>query len=155
MVQRLRSDSTERSRSTNLLRSRRVLVLLVALVTAGGLAAVAAGAVIFRQSLAEGSNLSYRFERVVTNAAGVDTGWHIHPGLVIVQIEAGSVQFTQGSCTAKTYGPGDTIIEVPWKPARFVATGEATWTTTFFVPTGQQLSIPLAAYTPQQPNPCP
>ena len=139
----------------NVRRSRRALVLLVALVAAGVVVAVAAAAVVFRQPLAEGSNLSYRFERVVTDSSGFDSGWHIHPGLVIVQIEAGSVQFTQGSCTPKTYGPGETIVEVPWKAARFVATGAATWTTTFFVPTGQQLSVPMSAYSPRQPNPCP
>jgi hypothetical protein len=72
-----------------------------------------------------------------------------------VNIEAGSVQFTQGSCTAKTFGPGDTVIEVPWKAARFVTTGAAAWTTTFFVPTGQLLTVPLTAYSPRAPNPCP
>ena len=137
-------------------RSKRFIVVLVAAIAAGAvLVAVATAAVISRQTLADGEGLRYRFERVSSDAAGVDTGWHIHPGLVIVQIEAGSVQFYQGSCTAKTYGPGDTLVEVPWKPARFVATGAATWTTSFFVPSGQQLSIPQAAYSPQQANPCP
>lgn len=139
----------------HVLRSKRLLVLVAAVVAAGSLIAIASAAVIMRQTLADGTDLRYRFERVATNETGFDSGWHIHPGLVIVQIEAGSVQFTQGSCTPKTYGPGDTIIEVPWKAARFVTTGAATWTTTFFVPSGQQLSVPMAAYTPQQPNPCP
>ena len=136
-------------------RSKRFFVLLTALVAAGSLVAIAGAAVIMRQTLADGTDLRYRFERVVTNETGFDSGWHIHPGLVIVQIEAGSVQFTQGSCTPRTYGAGDTIIEVPWKAARFVTTGRAVWTTTFFIPAGQQLSVPMAAYTPQQPNPCP
>lgn len=139
----------------HVLRSKKLLVLLAAVVTGGAIVAATGAAVIFRQGLADGTDLRYRFERVVTDASGFDSGWHIHPGLVIVQIEAGSVQFTQGSCTAKTYGPGDTIFEVPWKPARFVATGSSAWTTTFFVPERQALSIPLSAYSPQQPNPCP
>jgi hypothetical protein len=137
-------------------RSKRFLVLLVALIAAGAVVvAVAAAAVISRQTLAEGSNLSYRFERTTTDGGGFDSGWHIHPGIVIVQIETGSVQFYQGSCSPRTLGPGDTLVEVPWKPARFVAPGSATWTTSLIVPTGQQLSVPLATYSPQQPNPCP
>lgn len=136
-------------------RSKRFLVLLVALIVGGALVAVATAAVISRQVLAEGSNLSYRFERVTADGGGFDSGWHVHPGLVIVQIEAGSVQFYQGSCTARTLNVGDTLVEVPWKPARFVAPGTATWTTSLIVPTGQQLSVPMAAYNPQQPNPCP
>jgi hypothetical protein len=136
-------------------RSRKLLVLLGAVVSAGVLVAATGAAVIFRPTLADGTDLRYRFEKVVTDASGFDSGWHIHPGLVIVQIESGSVQFTQGSCTAKTYGPGETIFEVPWKAARFVTTGSATWTATFLVPARQQLTVPMGAYTPSQPNPCP
>lgn len=136
-------------------RTKKLIVLAAGLVAAGSLVAIAGGAVVFRDSLADGTDLRYRFERVATDASGFDSGWHIHPGLVIVQIEAGSVQFTQGSCTPRTYGPGDTIFEVPWKAARFVASGGSVWTTTFFVPARQQLSVPMAAYTPQRPNPCP
>jgi hypothetical protein len=137
------------------MRSKKFLVLLAVLVSAGAVVSVAAPAVIARQAFAEGTDLRYRFERVVTDASGFDSGWHIHPGLVIVQIESGSVQFTQGSCTARTFGPGETIVEVPWKAARFVATGSAAWTTSFFVPASQQLSVGLGAYSPAQPNPCP
>ena len=52
-------------------------------------------------------------------------------------------------------GTGETFIEVPWKPVRAVATGSITWTTSVLVPSRQQLLIPLASYSPQQPNPCP
>ncbi|HXG75600.1 MAG TPA: AraC family ligand binding domain-containing protein [Gaiellaceae bacterium] len=137
------------------LRRKTFVVPFVALLAGAILAAVAAAAVTSRQVLGEGEGLRYRFERVVTDAAGFDSGWHVHPGLVIVQIESGSVQFYQGSCTARTLGPGDTLIEVPWKPARFVAPGSATWTTSLIVPTGQQLSVGQSAYSPQQANPCP
>ena len=139
----------------HVLRSKRVLVLLSALIVAGVLAAVALSAVISRQVLAEGNTLKYRFERNVTDASGFDSGWHIHPGIVIVQVEEGSLQITQQSCTAKTVGPGETYIEVPWKPVRAVATGRVVWTVSLIVPASDQLSIPLAAYSPQQPNPCP
>jgi hypothetical protein len=139
----------------HVLRSKAFIVPMVALILGFVLATVAYAAVISRQVLAEGSNLSYRFERTTSDAGGFDSGWHIHPGIVIVQIEAGSVQFYQGSCTPRTLNAGETLVEVPWKPARFVAPGGATWTTSLIVPTGQQLSVPLSTYSPAQPNPCP
>lgn len=137
-------------------RSKWFLVLLLALIAAGAVVTVAAAAVISRQTFADGEGgLRYRFEKTTVDASGFDSGWHIHPGLVIVQVEAGSAQFYQGSCTPKTLNPGDTLVEVPWKPARFVTTGSAVWTTSLFVPAGQQLAVPLATYSPQQANPCP
>ncbi len=79
------------------MRSKRFIVLLVAMIATGAvLVTVATAAVISRQTLADGEGLRYRFERVSTDASGTDTGWHIHPGLVIVQIEAGSVQIHPG-----------------------------------------------------------
>jgi len=137
------------------LRSKAVIVPLLVLILGAVLAAVAYGAVVSRQVLAEGSNLQYRFERQTSDASGFDSGWHIHPGVVIFQVESGSVQIFQGSCTARTLNAGDTYIEVPWKPIRAMSSGAVTWTISVFVPTGQALAVPLAAYTPQQPNPCP
>ncbi len=137
------------------LRSKRLLVLLAVLVLSSTVVVVAFAAVTSRQVYADGSGLRFRFERVATDAAGFDSGWHIHPGLVIVQIESGSVQFTQGSCTPRTFGPGEVIFEVPWKPARFVATGATSWTSTFLVATDQEFTVPLSRYSPAQANPCP
>jgi hypothetical protein len=139
----------------HVLRSRAVIVPLVALVLGVVLATVAYGAIVSRQVLAEGSNLQYRFERQTSDASGFDSGWHIHPGVVIFQVESGSVQIFQGSCTARTLNAGDSYIEVPWKPIRATSSGAAVWTTSLFIAAGQALSVPLSAYTPQQPNPCP
>jgi len=137
------------------LRSKRLLVLLAALASAGAVVAVALPAVVFRQTLADGTNLRYQFVRQVADASGFDTGWHIHPGLVIFQVESGSVQIFQAGCTPRTLGPGDSYIEIPWAPVRARSTGSAVWTTSLFVPDDQELSIPLTRYSPQQPNPCP
>lgn len=144
-----------RAPALSALRSKPLLVPVVLVILGAVFASVAYAAIASRQVYAEGSGLSYRFERVSSDAAGFDSGWHIHPGLVVVQIEAGSVQFTQGSCIARTFGPGETIVEVPWKPARFVAPAAATWTTSFIIPAGQQLTVPQRTYSPQQPTPCP
>jgi hypothetical protein len=136
------------------IRSKRLLALLVALVAGAVLTgAVAYAAVTSRQVIAEGSGLRYQFVR--TTADGFDSGWHVHPGLVVVQVEEGSFQFTQTSCTPKTVGAGETFIEVPWKPLRAVATGPVKWTTSIIVPTNEQLSIPFSAYSPGQNPPCP
>jgi hypothetical protein len=137
-------------------RSKSFIVVLFALLVAGAAVTVAAAAVISQQVYAEGDGgLHYRFEKRTTDASGFDSGWHIHPGLAIVQVESGSFQIYQGSCTPKTVNAGETFIEVPWKPVRAVATGSITWTTSLLVPSGQQLLIPLGSYNPQQPNPCP
>ena len=135
-------------------RSKRLFALFVVLV-AGALVtgAVAYAAITSRQIIAEGVGLKYQFVR--TSAEGFDSGWHVHPGLVVVQVEEGSFQFTQASCTPKTVGAGETFIEVPWKPVRAVATGHVKWTTSIFVPVNEQLSIPFAAYNPGQTPPCP
>src|SRR6266568_507164 len=39
-------------------------------------------------------------------APGGYSGWHHHPGIVIVTVAAGAVTFTHSDCTSKTYGPG-------------------------------------------------
>jgi hypothetical protein len=137
------------------LRTKKFLVVLAAFIVAGVVAAVAVPAVISRQVFAEGSGVQYQFARSVSDAGGFDSGWHIHPGIVIFQVEAGSVQIYQGSCTPRTLGPGETYIEVPWKPIRAVAPGSAVWTTSIFTPAGSELSIPLTRYSPTQANPCP
>lgn len=137
------------------LRSKAFIIPIVALILGVVLATVAYAAISSRQLLAEGTNLQYRFERLTSDSSGFDSGWHIHPGVVIFQVESGSVQITQGSCTPRTLAAGDSYIEVPWKPIRATSTGAVVWTISVFVPANQQLSVPLATYSPQQPNPCP
>jgi hypothetical protein len=112
-----------------LFRSRRFLVFLVVFAVAAAAAAIAVAAVTSQQVITDTTNVHLRVQR--TTAEGFDSGWHIHPGLTVVQVQAGSLQITQGSCTPKTVNPGDTFIEVPFTPVR--ATGSATWTTTFLV----------------------
>jgi hypothetical protein len=46
-----------------------------------------------------------RVQRLVF-AAGSSSGWHHHPGLVLVTVESGSVTLWQADCSSKTYGPG-------------------------------------------------
>ena len=39
-------------------------------------------------------------------APGGKSGWHHHPGIVIVAVASGAVTFTHSDCSSKTYGPG-------------------------------------------------
>jgi hypothetical protein len=135
------------------LRSRKALAILASVIAAGIMAAVAISAITSKRVYADGTSLHYHFERNV--ADGLDSGWHVHPGLAIVQVEEGSLQITQGSCTPKTVGANETFIEVPWKPVRATATGRVVWTVSLLTNPSDPLQIPLSAYSPDQPNPCP
>jgi hypothetical protein len=42
----------------------------------------------------------------VTFAPGGRTGWHHHPGFVLVAVQSGQVTVLDSDCNAKTYGPG-------------------------------------------------
>lgn len=65
---------------------------------------------------------------------GLDSGWHTHPGPVIVQVEAGHFMLYQGSCAPSVIGPGETYVEVPNMPVRAVSKDAITWTTTLIIP---------------------
>jgi hypothetical protein len=136
-----------------LLRSKKFLVLLGGIVAAGITAAIAIPAVISQSVIADGTSIHFRV--VKTNANGFDSGWHVHPGLAIVQVQQGSFQFYQGSCTPRTVAAGETFIEIPYEPVRGVATGAVVWTTTFVTNGPDPTQIALSAYSPENPNPCP
>jgi hypothetical protein len=134
------------------LRSKKFLVLLAGIVTAGSAAAIAIAAVTSQSVIFDTTNVHLRVQR--TSADGFDSGWHVHPGLAVVQVEQGSLQIYENSCTPKTVGPGDTSIEVPFQPVRAITTGHVVWTTTFVLNGPDPFLIPLSSYSPGL-NPCP
>jgi hypothetical protein len=134
------------------LRSKKFFVLLAVLVTAGSAVAIAIAAVTSQQVITDTTNMHLRVQRTV--ADGFDSGWHVHPGLSIVQVEEGSLQIYENGCTPKTVGAGDTFIEVPYLPVRGIATGHVVWTTSFVVDGAGLFLIPLSSYSPGR-NPCP
>ena len=136
-----------------LLRSKRTLVFVTGLVVAAVVTAVAVSAVTSQVVVVDTSSLHLRTQ-VSTADGGFDTGWHIHPGLAIVQVQQGSIQIYENGCTAKTVNAGDTFIEVPWYPVRGIGTGHVVWTTTFVTNGPDPFQIPLSAYAPGL-NPCP
>ena len=135
------------------LRSKKFLVLLTGVIVAGIVAAVAIPAVLSQQVVIDATTAHFRI--VKTAADGFDSGWHIHPGVAIVQVQQGSFQIYQGSCTPRTVSAGDTYIEIPYEPVRAVATGRIVWTTTLITNQGDLPLIPLSQYSPSNPNPCP
>jgi hypothetical protein len=46
-----------------------------------------------------------RVQKVVIGAGGY-SGWHHHPGIVIVAVASGAVTFSHSDCSSTTYGPG-------------------------------------------------
>ncbi len=39
------------------------------------------------------------------------SGWHYHPGVVLVVVESGHVTTHDENCQTKTYGPGEAFVE--------------------------------------------
>jgi hypothetical protein len=134
------------------LRSRKFLLLLAGFIAAGIGAAIAIAAVTSQQVVTDTTNVHLRVQRTI--ADGFDSGWHVHPGLAIVQVEEGSLQIYENGCTPKTVGAGDTSIEIPYQPVRAIATGHVVWTTSFVVDGAGLFLIPLSSYSPGR-NPCP
>ena len=80
-----------------------------------------------------------RVQKVVF-APGGRTGWHHHPGIVLVAVAAGQVTVVDAKCKATTYGPGSpngsAFTEVGAEPmeVRNLSGSEATVYATFIAP---------------------
>lgn len=124
-------------------RSRKGIALLAAFLGAATLSAVALADVWSSSVSQDTTNVRLRVQHLSTS--NFDSGWHTHPGAVIVQLEQGSLTYTGKNCVKKTYGPGDTFIEIPYTPARVVGVGYAKFTVTFLVGHGDPLAAAAAA----------
>jgi AraC-like protein len=81
-------------------------------------------------------------------------GWHIHPGLAIVQVQEGRLTIFQ-NCQRFTLGPGRAYIEVPYLPVSAAASGPVKWTTTFVLAdstAGPSSPTQMAATEPSCPG---
>lgn len=76
---------------------------------------------------------------------GFDSGWHTHPGPVIVQVQEGYFKFYQGSCQPTVVQNGETYIEIPDVPVRAVSKDAIKWTTTLILPTGHATRTDVAS----------
>ena len=129
-------------------RSKMSIALTVVVLVAASLTAVGISGVLSKTTLVNSTNLHYSVVRFV--ADDYDSGWIMHPGTVIIQVQEGSLQIAQqGSCTPKTVGVGETFVKSPYTPTRGVSTGRVVFTATFFVPYELPLIMPVAT------SPCP
>jgi quercetin dioxygenase-like cupin family protein len=73
------------------------------------------------------------------------SGWHHHPGLVIVTVASGTLTYTTADCTSKTYGPGlpngATFVESGDGAAQASSTTGATIYATYIAPSGAGFRI--------------
>ena len=47
----------------------------------------------------------------VTFAPGGTSGWHSHPGILLVSVASGSIKWYDSKCVPKTYNAGDSLTE--------------------------------------------
>jgi quercetin dioxygenase-like cupin family protein len=82
----------------------------------------------------------------VTIDPGGSSGWHHHPGIVLVIVQSGTVTFYDDHCRAAIHRAGETFIESSDSPGLAKNTGTATAVVeaTFIVPA----STPPAPPTP-------
>ena len=88
-------------------------------------------------------------------AAGGYSGWHHHPGVVIVTVASGAVTFTHSDCSSTTYGPGlpdgAVFVESGDDPARASSAAGATVYATFVAPH----AVPPVFRIEDDPQSCP
>ncbi len=78
-----------------------------------------------------------RVQKIII-APGGFSGWHHHPGMVIVSVASGEVTFTQSDCSSTTYGAGlpagTAFVESGDDPGQASSVGGATVYATFVAP---------------------
>jgi hypothetical protein len=94
-----------------------------------------------------------RVQRIVIEAGG-SSGWHHHPGVVIIAIDSGSLTFWDSECNATTYGPGlpngAVLTESGDEPGQVTSVNGGTSYTTFIAPSAD----PPVFRIEDNPPPC-
>jgi Uncharacterized conserved protein, contains double-stranded beta-helix domain len=65
---------------------------------------------------------------------GGSSGWHHHPGFVIVSVKSGSVTVWKSDCSQETYGAGSAFVESGDDPGQVTSVDGATNYVTYVVP---------------------
>jgi len=80
----------------------------------------------------------------VTIDPGGSSGWHHHPGVVLVVVRSGTVTFYDKNCRAAVHQAGETFIESSDSPglAKNTGTGTAVVEATFIVPASKPPAPP-------------
>lgn len=74
-----------------------------------------------------------RAQKIVVGAGGY-SGWHHHPGIVIVAVQSGDLTFTHSDCSSKTYGPNGVFVEGGDDPGQASSVNGATLYVTYVAP---------------------
>ena len=72
------------------------------------------------------------------------SGWHYHPGVVMVVVESGQITTHDENCQTRTYGPHETFVEsgtAPFMVSNESSTENAVVYATLMVPTGSPFRI--------------
>jgi hypothetical protein len=92
-------------------------------------------------------------QKIVTDPGG-DSGWHHHPGMVMVAVQSGELTVWDSSCNQTTYGPGlpngSVWVETEDEPVKVTSTGGATSYATFLAPSAD----PPVFRIEDEPPPC-
>jgi quercetin dioxygenase-like cupin family protein len=74
---------------------------------------------------------------------GGTSGWHSHPGLVLVTLTSGAITFHDATCDSKIYATGASFIEPPDEPGMVTNDGDtpAIFYVMQIVPVGQPFRI--------------
>jgi hypothetical protein len=71
-------------------------------------------------------------------APGAFSGWHHHPGIIIVAVASGAVTLWDSDCNSKTYGPGlpngAVFVEGGDEPVQATSASGATAYVTYVAP---------------------
>jgi quercetin dioxygenase-like cupin family protein len=126
-----------------LLGSNKKWIVLAILVVAATVGVGVAVATVTSTNLADTTAVRLRIDRTVYTPSAdqpeFSSGWHTHPGPVIIQVQSGHLKLTQGTCHPNVVGPGETYVETPELPVLATANKAATWTATLIVPVGAAL----------------
>lgn len=81
----------------------------------------------------------------LTFAPGSRSGWHHHPGVIIVAVQTGKVTLTDHNCVSQTYGPGEAagsvFVEAHDDPQQATSAAGAEAFVTIIVPRGAPARI--------------
>jgi quercetin dioxygenase-like cupin family protein len=133
----------ERRSDLRILRLKRKWIVLGILVIGASVGVGVAVATVTSTTLADTTAVRLRIDRSVftpsADQAEFSSGWHTHPGPVIIQVQEGYLKITQGTCHPNVVGPGETYIETAELPVLATANQAARWTATLIVPAGLPL----------------
>lgn len=92
-------------------------------------------------------------QKIVTDAGGF-SGWHHHPGMVMVSVQSGELTVWDSDCNQTTYGPGlpngSVWIETGDEPVQVTSVAGATSYATFVAPSAD----PSVFRIEDTPPPC-